>query len=105
MPSTPSISTATKFNFKSTIIMRNLLYLILFAGATCLVGCEGLAVWQAGHYFHNEVSDSAAFKDISTIGVYVYCDGETSEDRQHVSGLGLGDWPSSEVVPGATFSA
>ena len=76
---------------------RNLLVLMLLLAAFSVTvsGCAGLFMWEKGHYYHSEVMDSAslAAKDVRTVGVYVFSDGEAVEHTM-VMGLGLTDWPS-----------
>ena len=76
--------------------------LLVTASAT-LSSCAGLAVWQKGHYYKSEAMDSAAVaaKDVRTVGVYVFSDGEG--DRMPYGTFAYSNWPSDEVMAGATF--
>jgi hypothetical protein len=85
--------------------MKNFIVLVIVAFVLALnAGCSGLAVWQSGHYYHSMAVDSAAVRDVHTVGIYVFSDGESETKGKYNLGLTPGDWPGSEVVPGATFS-
>jgi hypothetical protein len=85
--------------------MKNFIVLVIVAFVLALnAGCSGLAVWQSGHYYHSMAVDSVAVRDVHTVGIYVFSDGESETKGEFNLGLAPGDWPGSEVVPGATFS-
>lgn len=66
-------------------------------------GCfRGLAVWEKGKYFQTEVASDAKERDLETVGVYCFSDGEAMNATYSFNGFSASWWPR-EVRPGVTF--
>jgi hypothetical protein len=93
------------YRLKGYFMRTSILGLIalLIVGTVTSSGCSGLFLWEKGKFYHSEVLDSAtlAAKDIRTVGVYAFSDGDPVEHTM-VIGLSMSDWPS-EVSSDASF--